>query len=166
MPALAYRPHYERYGIWLVGPSALLLAEGLIYWARRKASLRLMTPAIGILLASLMLWGFQWYYLETFVRTGGQSHVAFRTGKVEPKLQALTFIESWQPQRPLRIVADGWWSYWPLKYLASGQPGVSIACSTPIEGQVDSAEPDGSNNDAWHVVFADVDGHRGSSAAA
>ncbi len=86
--------------------------------------------AAVVLAAVAWLWLAQFYrdYFLVFASSGGTSHVAFRTAAIEPKLAALAAIESAEAHaspaaaqesgRQIWIVADSWWSYWPLAYFA------------------------------------------------
>ena len=77
----------------------------------------------GVLLAGgASLAGFRVYYLDAIRATGGESHVCFRTDRVEPKAQLMALIAD-DVARPEaapgggRIVAEDWWLAWPLDYL-------------------------------------------------
>ena len=50
---------------------------------------------------------------------GGDAHVTFRTGVVEPKAAAYEFIRTRTAAEPaVTVLADDWWLYWPMRYLA------------------------------------------------
>ncbi|MCE9547782.1 MAG: glycosyltransferase family 39 protein [Planctomycetia bacterium] len=159
----AIQPHYERYGMWLMAPTALLISQGLAWWLLRRDVWRI-RPALALLPAWVLLAGFSWNYFDVFARTGGESHVAFRTARVEPKVLALQLMESRQPNGPVRIVAEDWWSYWPLAYLAGGQHDVTVI---PAKGVDPRAVDPADQRDqppapaAWRVRL--VDGYDGAS---
>jgi hypothetical protein len=59
-------------------------------------------------------------YAIPFVRDGGAGHVTYRTGPIEPKKAAFDFIRSeLPPEDTAAVLADSWWVYWPLRYLAA-----------------------------------------------
>jgi hypothetical protein len=160
----AIQPHFERYGMWIIGPMSLLLAIGVRWWMRHpiinpkrarrrivpswaKGTVPRLRPAIALLLAWGVLAGFGWYYFRPLRLGLGQSHIAFRTGAIEPKLAALQLINS-QAARPVQIVANGWWAYWPLAYFASAHPQWQVV---PRDVPGEHAQPP---SDAWEVAFA------------
>ena len=112
----AFHPGFERYALFLLTPTLLIVAVGLDALARKW-------PAAGtvatIATAAAMLAVTAGGYFQPFVRQGGASDQTFRTGAVEPKLAALRFIEhDSENTRAVRIVADDWWLYWSLRYFA------------------------------------------------
>ncbi|MCE9555960.1 MAG: glycosyltransferase family 39 protein [Planctomycetes bacterium] len=148
----AIRPHFERYGMWMIGPSALLMALGVRWWMQRPNSLGRLRPAVALLLAWVVLAGFGWYYFRPILGSLGDSHVAFRTAKVEPKLAALRMIVSQHHAKPSEIVAQGWWVYWPLAYLAGADPQLSIVPEN-VPGEIRTGVDD--DRGAWRVSWAD-----------
>ncbi|HEX4143653.1 MAG TPA: hypothetical protein VHY91_08980 [Pirellulales bacterium] len=158
----ALAPHFERYALCLVAPCSVLLAIGWSHWlgSPRRGHRGLATNgsdrasaapgtdgwrwigqarAAGVVLAAAAwLWLAVFYcdYFLVFGSSGGDSHVAFRTAPVEPKLAALEAIEADQQpldrsaphgtQRQIWIVADSWWSYWPLAYFATPRRDVHV----------------------------------------
>ena len=137
----AISPHFERYGICLIVPIAVLLASGWSYWLGQgpvsfKAGQQAVRDtrqrarfAVMVLSAVAWLWLINFYrdYFLVFQTSGGTSHVAFRTAEVEPKQAALDAILAAEGQsnlglsdKPIWIVADSWWSHWPLAYFAVG----------------------------------------------
>ena len=172
----ALSPHFERYGMCLVVPMAVLVSLGWSHWLGHgpvspKAGAKLVRDtrrrarvAVMILSATAWLWLIHFYhdYFLVFQTSGGESHVAFRTAGVEPKrgaLEAILAAESQsipsQSERRIWIVADSWWSYWPLAYFAVGRPEVRV---------VDQADwPDESasvaaSDSVWRVKFLLGDG--------
>jgi hypothetical protein len=125
-PAAA-QPHFERYALVLIGPSALLFARGTIWWLRVPAW-RGGAALCVALCGWMLLASFYWGYFGCFAATGGQSHVAFRTAGVEPKVQVLAIVRRDVVDRePNWLVADDWWLYWPLRYLAEGDDTIHVA---------------------------------------
>ncbi len=83
------------------------------------------------LIGWLLLGTFGWRYFGTMLTTGGESHLAFRTGAVEPKQAAWDHIAAHSGDGPMVVTADSWWLYWPLAYLAAGEPRARIGGDFP-----------------------------------
>jgi 4-amino-4-deoxy-L-arabinose transferase-like glycosyltransferase len=150
----AIEPHWERYGMCLIAPTVLVATRGATAWLDRAGSRK--EVAAWIFAASACLWlaGFFVDYFVFFARSGGRSHVAFRTAPGEPKDTALDFIVK-QPSPtgyPVQIVAADWWTYWPLKYLAAREPTVEVLSAHDI---ADGTYDDKAGSAAWHVRFVD-----------
>ncbi len=149
-PAIA--PHYERYAICLIAPAVLLAARALLSawetWPRA-------TPIALTAMGWLTLAGFYVNYFEFIEQTGGQSHRAFRTGPVEPKLLALkTILAERDAGSETWIVTQESWNYRPLKYLAMRRPNLRVEDWNGV------LEDPGFNqaleqNRVWFVEFAD-----------
>ena len=111
--------------------------------------------AFAVMLAGAWVWLFFFnvHYFDALRATGGESHRTFRTAEVEPKEQAVRLIladialrnpatgrradiasshrnpdsqvgrgdGSTQP-----VIAEDRWLYWPLRFLASRQPGYCV----------------------------------------
>jgi hypothetical protein len=121
----ALRPHRERFGLCLVAPTVLSLSFFLAPTPAspsRRTRLRLLLAAAG----ALLLASFAWNHLRELRTTGGRSHPTFRTGPAEPKQAALARALAAAPGRPVSIAAEGWWIYWPVRYLAAAHPSVSV----------------------------------------
>jgi len=128
----AIAPHFERYALCLVGPAALLFVRGMIGWSAGPVAIGASRPevnhrhaalaSVGVV-AWLLLAGFYTHYILFFETTGGRGHMAFRTGPIEPKQQALENVlrQAGAGAEPISIVADSWWTYWPVRYLAPRQ---------------------------------------------
>lgn len=116
----AIMPHFERYSICLVAPTALLLTRAAD-WLLTGSARSMRLAACGFLaIAWLWLASFYVNYYRFIERTGDESHMAFRTASVEPKATVLQHIESHrQHGTPAWIVSQEWWSFYPLEYLAS-----------------------------------------------
>jgi hypothetical protein len=108
-------PH-ERYALVFVVPSCVLIAM-LIETIRRSrvwvaSSLAAAWTALGI-------FSFATGYAIPFLRDGGNAHLTYRTGAVEPKKAAIDFVSSeLKAGETAAVLADSWWMYWPLRYLA------------------------------------------------
>ncbi len=122
----AIAPHAERYGVCLIAPGVALIAVGLSHWLAPRR--RVARPALAALclLAWLVLGAFGWRYHASILRSGGDSHLAFRTAAVEPKQEAWEYIARHSDARPIVVVADSWWIYWPLAYLSAGHPEARV----------------------------------------
>jgi len=71
---------------------------------------------------------FQLNYFREFATSGGRSHLTYVTAPIEPKRQALEQIVAARGGTgPVLIVAQQWWLYWPIAYLARAQAGVSVS---------------------------------------
>jgi hypothetical protein len=118
----AIEPHHERYALCLIVPTVLAISVGLRELGERGA--RLWRPyALMASVAGLLLLGFYLRYFLFLERTGSTSHETFWTGAVEPKAAAFERILAEAKGRGgARLVAESWWVYWPLAYLAWGQP--------------------------------------------
>jgi hypothetical protein len=144
---MAIAPHSERYAICLIGPTALLIARAAIWWLARPGWVGRAATVAGLLLAWLMLAAFYLQYFDTMDRTGGESHRAFRTANVEPKLAALRQIRAVSPPgEPIAIIADEWWTYWPLRYLAARDSDIRVV-------EVEADAPSGSH--VWRIEFVE-----------
>lgn len=146
----ALRPHWERYGICLVLPGALLVARAAVIVVRPGFAGRAVTLVL-LIVTWLWLADFRASYFVFMHRTGGESQQTFRTAAVEPKQAALDLVlASSKADVATQIVASEWWNYWPLAYLASGQGEVSVVW-----------EPDASEVSAerWYIDFSDSQEH-------
>ena len=130
----ALRPHFERWGLCLIAPGTLVLARGLAAWIERKPRMRRLTIAAATLVAASLLRSFYVNYFEEFATTGGRSHLTYVTATTEPKQQALEHIlaRSAGPGR-VTIATRQWWLAWPIAYLASGHPDVSVSMGLDVE---------------------------------
>jgi hypothetical protein len=154
----SFGPHSERYGIFLVVPTLVVLAclvRGLMPEGEAIAapgadpgagSRTGPDPATARWLGGVTAVGwlflllFHLNYFAPIRRTGGESHPTFRTARVEPKQQALDLIlgelsRGGGPARG-RIVAEDWWTFRPIEFLASSHPGVLVE-----SGKGDRIEP-------------------------
>lgn len=147
-------PHYERYGICLIGPTAILLGRAAVAWSIRggwqgKAG-RVGLAAVGWLLLA----GCGWNYFRPLLTTGGESHAAFRTAAVEPKQAALQeVLRRRGPGATAWIVADEWWTYWPVKYLALSQRRATVEGWRNAEASPEFREALAAG-EVWSVEFS------------
>ena len=144
-------PGWERYGIWLVAPACLLMARAAAELASRHGRLGM---TLSIVLAWILLAGFQTRYFQVFRETGGLAHNTFRTAAAEPKQAALAYILSKRVRfEPTWIVTSESWNYRPLRYLALAESQVRVERLAEVQGTqgLEAALVDGR---AWFVEFA------------
>ena len=162
----AMAPGQERFAICLVGPTALLLARGAaLAWDAASSRWRVVLAA-ATLAGWLVLADFQVHYFRFIEQTGGQAHLTFRTGEVEPKQAALWYIleqsaandrQSEPPQT--WIVCSQWWNYWPIRYLAVADRNVCVVQTTEI-GDSDAYRQALQQGRVWFVEFCDTEAQR------
>jgi uncharacterized membrane protein len=121
-------PGQERYAICLIAPAVILAAGGAaVCWSGAG---RPRTSVAAVVLALAAAWfvlaDFQQHYFRFIEQTGGRAHQTFRTAAVEPKQAALDYILQHRRAGVTWIVADSWWSYWPLQYLSRAEPDVRV----------------------------------------
>jgi hypothetical protein len=127
----ALRPHAERWGLCLLVPGSLLLARGAGAWIELAPRLRLVSLGTAALAAAALLGSFYVHYFRAFATTGGRSHLTYVTAPVEPKRQALVHILGrGAGARRLEVATRQWWLYWPIAYLATEHPTVSVRFDT------------------------------------
>jgi hypothetical protein len=128
----ALRPHAERWGLCLIVPGVLVLARGLAVWIERMPRIRRSTIAALTLVAASVLTSFYVNYFREFATTGGRSHLTYVTASVEPKQQALEqILATAAGPGPVSIVSQQWWLTWPIAYLATKHPNVSVNMGLP-----------------------------------
>lgn len=117
----ALQPHHERYALVLIVPTVLalgLLIRRLFPEPGREGRAILFTLAIT---ASLLV-GFWLRYFVVLEREGSVSATAFWTGLREPKQVAVECIlAATTVSGPAQVIAEDWWLYQPLAYLAHGK---------------------------------------------
>lgn len=114
--SFALTPTSERYGIFMLVPLLITIALGLDAVSRRHlATGRAATAATAIVMVSMLVGG---YFVPLWTR-GGDAMTTYRTGTTEPKLAAFAFIDAdSRGAASVRVIADGWWLYWTLRYFA------------------------------------------------
>ncbi len=123
----ALRPHFERWGLCLIVPATLVLARGASAWIESSPNVRWPAVAAATLVASSWLATFYVNYFREFATSGGRSHVTYVTAGTEPKQQALERILGQATGRAGIVVLIQQWSlYWPIRYLATEHPNVSV----------------------------------------
>jgi hypothetical protein len=107
----ALQPGVERYAMFVLVPLTVWCTWGL-QLTRRGTYL---AGTAATTLAAVLMLG---YFIPLATR-GGDGHSAFRTGDVEPKQAAFDFIrQHGRSASVIVILAEDWWLYWPLRYLA------------------------------------------------
>jgi hypothetical protein len=162
----AIAPHWDRYGMWMIAPAAIVVARILALIIQRGGRVALCGRAAVIATSAALLVGFYANYITAFSVGGApRTHRAFRTAAVEPKLAALRLITETSGGRA-RVVTSEWWTYWPLRYLAYRHEGIEV-----VGGERDAVAEDpfamnppsdhGGPNHNWFVEF---DGSEGDAA--
>jgi len=123
--ALMVLPHTERYAIYLIFPVTLLFVK-VLYAAVGPTQREWLATTVVLLLSLYFLSGFYQNFFLFFQKTGGNSHVAFRTGELDPKQVAYLSIRDDAAGRPVRIFAHSYWLAMPMRYLASGEDPVQV----------------------------------------
>ena len=148
-PALT--PGYERFALSLVAPTILLAARGAARLAAKSPAWNVAVPLAATILGWTLLADFQRHYFDFQEQTGGNSHLAFRTGPIEPKHAALASILRQRVAGDVWIVAGQWWNYWPLRYLAAAEPGLHVV--TPLQSAALPTDAAIVQGRAWYVEF-------------
>lgn len=131
----AITPHFERYAMCLIAPSVIGIAVLAKETTRHEAGFA-KPIAVTLIIAILLLVGFERYYLHALQTSGSLSHRAFRTGDVEPKQAAFDAVIAEAGGRPVRLMAEDWWLAMPLAYLAAGRPIAVVDVSALPAGPI------------------------------
>jgi len=135
MGAEALSPGWERYGVWIISPACVIL--GLLISSVGTSSASRSAQTIGVIAVCVfMLVGFYRNYFAVLETTGGAASLAFRTGRVEPKQAAFDAILTMTSDEPgpVTILAEDWWTYYPLRYLAAERETMTVVW--PHEGAI------------------------------
>jgi hypothetical protein len=137
----ALRPHFERWGLCLIVPATLVAARGATAWIESMPGTRWPAIAAAALVAASWLTTFYVHYFREFATTGGRSHLTYVTAATEPKQQALEHILS-EATGPggVTILTQQWWLYFPIRYLATVHPNVSVRMGLTVERPQDLQE--------------------------
>jgi hypothetical protein len=86
-----------------------------------------MCDVLCVLAAVAAMTDLQQNYFVPLLTSGGDSHLAFRTGRVDPKLQAINVVrrKTGESQKAI-IVSRGWWTRQPLAYLSASDSRVTV----------------------------------------
>ncbi len=150
----AIAPHFERYGICLIGPGVILAALGVCGWLECRPAVSEICALITVLLGWVLLLTARTELFDDIHATGGDSHETFRTAAIEPKQQAIDYIISQSAGQTL-IRTSEWWLYWPVLYLsfADVEEGQIIAELAP-NGAHDSPAVAPRAHAKWQIEFA------------
>jgi hypothetical protein len=159
----ALAPHFERYAIWMVGPTTILASVAIAWWQTRTSRVGWLSTVFAIALGWALLIGFQTNCFDFIRQTGGRSHQTFRTAAVEPKQAALAYIlAQGKPGSTVRIATSQWWIYWPMRYLNFGtlpqdeESKVTIELQTIAESSAALRTGiDSKRGQIWYVEFTD-----------
>ena len=93
----AIQPHRERYGMFLIVPTTLLIAclVSALLPGSDKNPLQIARQVgflVLLVLGWMMLYSFKVHYFDALLASGGESHLTFRTSQIEPKQQAIQLI--------------------------------------------------------------------------
>jgi hypothetical protein len=180
----AIAPHFERYGMFMIGPAAILAALAVEWWRERGVWIGRFATALCLVCGWAILAGFNANFFDFIERTGGGSHETFRTAAIEPKQAALDYIRGYENHRglspfampgeqkgtvpfaasgsridmksPVEIRTSEWWLYWPLRYLS-----FATGTSRPISIEVVNSSPEVGHSQSrghsgvWQVEFSE-----------
>jgi hypothetical protein len=91
------QPRSERYGMWLMAPTILVVASlvSAVFPRPDDSARGISRPlafAVMAIAGWILLFSFKVHYFDAIRATGGESHLAFRTAAVEPKQRVLQLI--------------------------------------------------------------------------
>jgi hypothetical protein len=129
----ALDPGLERYALFLIVPLVIVTAVAIGAWIETQ---RIAGTLAGALYVAAMVAVLIGGYFVPLASRGGDSAPTYRTGAMEPKLAAFTFMAANSGDGPVTVVAEDWWLYWTLRYLAgvNGRIHVEPAASASIPG--------------------------------
>lgn len=85
----------------------------------------------AVLLPAWLLASYSVFFVGAFLSTGGYQFSTYQAGPVDPKVAATRWILAdtearLGPSQPVRIVADSWWVFWPIRYLTMDNGHVRV----------------------------------------
>ena len=119
------RPHLERYSMFLVMPTILVVTLILGEFATSRMR-KFFVHFVVIVLCWLLLMSFLTKYFVYMMRTGGTSHYTFITGPVEPKQLSVSIIVEDSQGAAADVFTSQWWNYCPIAYLASAYKNLTV----------------------------------------
>jgi len=148
----AMAPGEERFTICLIGPAVLLASRGAALGYEAAAPRWRLALAVGALSGWLVLADFHEHYFRFIQRTGGESHLTFRTAQVEPKEAALQYILDRRSAGPTTICCSEWWNLWPIRYLALPEREITVVEDLAAKAPIDQTAVSEQGR-TWHVEF-------------
>jgi hypothetical protein len=137
----AIRPHAERWGLCLIAPGTVVIARAFAAVIARAPARRAWTIGAAAAAAAGLLGSFYLNYFREFETSGGRSHITFITAATEPKQQALEQVLAKRTAgEPVLIVAQQWWQFWPITYLAQAHPEVTVTMTLPPDDRPELQE--------------------------
>jgi hypothetical protein len=105
----------------------LLAARALTAFMEIGPRARRIALAGAVVVATTLLASFYVNYFHEFETSGGRSHRTFITAATEPKQLAFEdILATRRSGTPVMIVAQDWWQFWPIAYLARGRGDVEV----------------------------------------
>jgi hypothetical protein len=133
MDAAVYPPT-ERYSMFMLVPMFILLALSLSAMIDRHAMSGWFTAGATVAGLTALLAGGYFYPLAV---DGGDAMTTYRTATSEPKRAAFDFIQADSQGRSTRVITEGWWLYWTLRYFSTPHGRIHV------EPTPDSSMPGG-----------------------
>ena len=120
----ALSPTSERYGVFMLVPLVIAIAVAIDALAQRNSLAgRAAVFVVAAVMAAVLVGG---YFVPLWAR-GGDAMTTYRTGATEPKVAAFAFIDTdSRGAESVRVIADGWWLYWTLRYLAGAEGRIHV----------------------------------------
>ena len=120
----ALLPTSERYGVFMLVPLVIAIAAAIDALTERNSMAgRAAVFVVATVMAAMLVGG---YFVPLWAR-GGDAMTTYRTGATEPKVAAFAFIDSdSRGAESVRVIADGWWLYWTLRYLAGAEGRIHV----------------------------------------
>ena len=116
---VAVEPKTERYAVCLTVPACYVLSTCIDALATTGVRARWLRIALSLLGGALLV-SFCTHYLHRLERPDSAREDAFRSGEIEPKLQALRAVAALRDPAKLPLIyVEDWWIYWPVRYLAT-----------------------------------------------
>ena len=120
---IVLQPSTGRYGLFLTVPGCLVIASCLTAAARSQTWLRIGCAVVG----ALLLGSFSIHYLQALHHPDPARENTFRTGELDPKQRALQEVVRMRaPGQTAVVLAEDWWIYWTLRYLAENETNVRV----------------------------------------
>jgi hypothetical protein len=124
-------PGFERYALFLTVPSCYIFASLLVRptVAHDAAEARPSpSAAVAIALVASFLWlgvFIAQYHVKLETR-GSRSYALFNSGEQEPKAAAFALIEADAEAGPVLIIAENYWTYWPMRYFGARDSRIQV----------------------------------------